>query len=511
MASRKDQLWSYQFMLQRVMSALVYRKTDAEKSPFKAAGAAVFAGIMIAVLALGATLAIAFFRSTFANNVDWTTGEVVVLEKETGTPYVVFPTDAQLEASPESSNISKADQRLYPVTNFASAALLAGTTETYEVNQGSLTGEEAEDGVGDVPQMGMPIGTEGLPPSLPDPEELLDGRWAVCTDPTAEADSEVPESVLYVGTQPDSSAELGSGEVLIFEDDGDVYLAGDSGYKHKITEPEATLSALTLQQQSRVPVAPAFAVALPEGAELQTPDISGAGETSSVEGAQVGEIYSSSGGDRTEYYVALSNGAAPVTEVQADLIMDEHGQSEPEQNNAVVQAAGPDSDHYHDFIPDPDDQTAERAMPAQITDVPDGWGDGVACAGFAGNDGTATVAVDVDVRSQGVSTQGVSESGSVYADRIVVPPGRGMLVGSGEAGDGAVSLITSTGQLYPIAEPTNNEADHQQIVAPVPARTALGFDEASPVAMPGHLMALLPVGPTMDPYAAMENAQVNIA
>ncbi|MGH8792815.1 MAG: type VII secretion protein EccB [Stackebrandtia sp.] len=507
MASRKDQLWSYQFMLQRVMSALVYRKTDADKSPFRAAGAAVFAGIMLAVLALGATVAIAFFKKSFSNNVDWTHGGIVILEKETGSPYVVFPSDEQIEAAVAAGNgdINESVKRVYPVANFTSAALLAGTTETQEVKQQSLTGEVPEDGIDAVPQMGMKIGIEDLPNSVPAPDKLLSARWAVCTDPEGGGGA---ESVLYVGARPSHNSGLESDQVLLFEDGEEVYVVGEGGYKHKVVEPDVVLSALGLQQQERVPVAPAFAAALQEGQELKAPEITGAGETSSIDGATVGEVYSSTGSGRAEYYVALSDGAAPITQVQAELIMDGLGQNEAEQNRAVGQAASPDSDHYHDYIPNPNNDLATRtAIPERISGVAEGWGGEVACAGFSDGDDAATVMMDVDVRSQGVSTEQASESGKIYADRIVVPPGKGMLVGTGNAGMGAVSLITGTGELFSLATMTGNEEQKYKIVATVPAKDALGYTDAKPVAMPANLISLVPTGPAMDPHAAMENAR----
>src|SRR5699024_3396388 len=139
MATRRDQLQSYQFLLQRVISALVYRKTDPAQSPFRRAGGAAFAGVMLSVLALAVTAAIGLFVDMFGSNTDWTEGNAIIVNKDDGSQYVVYPSDADLE-NDESGDLP--EQRLYPVLNYTSAALLAGTTETIYVNSADLISEE---------------------------------------------------------------------------------------------------------------------------------------------------------------------------------------------------------------------------------------------------------------------------------------------------------------------------------------------------------------------------------
>ena len=50
MATRRDQLQSYQFLTQRVISAFVMRETDPPQSPLRRGIGAVFAGVMVAVI-----------------------------------------------------------------------------------------------------------------------------------------------------------------------------------------------------------------------------------------------------------------------------------------------------------------------------------------------------------------------------------------------------------------------------------------------------------------------------
>src|SRR5215217_6301502 len=50
MPSRQDQLHSYQFSVQRVVSALVMRETDPAQAPFRRAAGATLASILLAVV-----------------------------------------------------------------------------------------------------------------------------------------------------------------------------------------------------------------------------------------------------------------------------------------------------------------------------------------------------------------------------------------------------------------------------------------------------------------------------
>ena len=52
MASRQDQLHSYQFAVQRVVSAVVMRDTDPAQSPFRRVAAATLVGALAAALGL---------------------------------------------------------------------------------------------------------------------------------------------------------------------------------------------------------------------------------------------------------------------------------------------------------------------------------------------------------------------------------------------------------------------------------------------------------------------------
>jgi hypothetical protein len=66
MPSRQDQLHSYQFMIQRVVAALVMRETDPNQAPFKRAMGATMVSLLISALAMGGVAAYALFTGSGA-------------------------------------------------------------------------------------------------------------------------------------------------------------------------------------------------------------------------------------------------------------------------------------------------------------------------------------------------------------------------------------------------------------------------------------------------------------
>ena len=109
-------------------------------------------------------------------NKAWQTGDVIVVEKETGTRFVYV------------------DGRLHPVTNYVSALLALGKKAgpracrasrwpTYRGGRGSVSPD--------------------APDALPDRGRLLTGGWTLCSEPAMDvAGAETSESVLMVGRPP---------------------------------------------------------------------------------------------------------------------------------------------------------------------------------------------------------------------------------------------------------------------------------------------------------------------
>src|SRR5882672_10289371 len=106
MASRSDQLQSHQFLLQRVVGALAMRDPDPVSSPTRRIGGALFASVMVAVLAVAAVGVYGVIRPAPGNG--WRTGDALVIEEETGARFVYRA------------------GVLHPVANYASALLILG-------------------------------------------------------------------------------------------------------------------------------------------------------------------------------------------------------------------------------------------------------------------------------------------------------------------------------------------------------------------------------------------------
>jgi type VII secretion protein EccB len=175
MATRRDQLQSYQFLTQRVISAFVMRETDPAQSPLRRGIGAVFAGIMITVL-VAAGFGV-YGILTKVGTTRWKADGSVVVEKESGASFVYF------------------GGVLHPTLNYASAMLAAGRTSpaVFRVSGESLAG---------VPR-GVMVGIPGAPNALPAPRHRLALPWTICAAPDpGSSDRGANVVTLAVGTAP---------------------------------------------------------------------------------------------------------------------------------------------------------------------------------------------------------------------------------------------------------------------------------------------------------------------
>ena len=106
MASRQDQLHSYQFAVQRVVAAMVAGDADPIRSPTRRLAGASLAGVLVGTLCLAAVAVYGVLAPGGATG--WHNQGAIVVEKETGARYVYL------------------DGALHPVLNYASALLIAG-------------------------------------------------------------------------------------------------------------------------------------------------------------------------------------------------------------------------------------------------------------------------------------------------------------------------------------------------------------------------------------------------
>src|SRR5689334_7347611 len=119
MPSRREQIQSHQYAMQRVVGAFVAGDAEPAQEPTRRLGGAAFAGLLVAAVALAGAGVFGLLRP--GGSTGWKHEDAVVIERETGTRYVYR------------------GGLLYPVANFSSAVLAVGRApEPVIVSRASL-------------------------------------------------------------------------------------------------------------------------------------------------------------------------------------------------------------------------------------------------------------------------------------------------------------------------------------------------------------------------------------
>ncbi|SSC23046.1 Type VII secretion system EccB, partial [Klenkia terrae] len=473
-ASRRDLFQSYQFLTQRVVSGLVLRESDPLQSPGRRMGGAAFGSVMVAVLVLAVVGVIGVINP--GGNTTWQSAGAVVVEEETGTRFVYLPDD-------------DGTMRLHQVANFASAALLTGSTEVVSVSSSSLDG---------VPR-GPRLGITGAPDALPAADDLLGAPWTLCAAPVSSASGEsTPSTALLVGGGTGGGRSLGE-DVLLVRDrgTGELQLVW-RGRHHLVVDEAAVLLALSLRDVPQVDVGSAWLSGLPAGRALEPEPVAGRGVPSAaVPGALVGQVGRVGDGESAQWYQVDLDRVVEITEVQARILLADpltaqqaYPGGEPTALTlSAVDVTGVDS------VELPEAEPADP--PAQVPTAADVAGsEETVCAGFddAGDPSGVLIGARVDTTG-GVAGPGATTGGTTLADLVVVPPGRGALVSaraSAEAPTGALFLVTDEGRAYPVPSPLE--------------AAALGYDASTAVPMPEQLVARIAPGPALSETAAAASA-----
>ncbi|MEU5910352.1 type VII secretion protein EccB [Micromonospora sp. NPDC047527] len=453
MPSRQDQLHSYQFSVQRAVAALVMRETDPAQSPFRRLAGAGLASVLVAAIGLGGSALYGLFAG---GGKGWRDPGAVIVEKESGARFVYR------------------DQRLHPVLNYASALLIVGADRSKTV----LVSRRSIDGV----PRGLPLGIADAPDSLPAPGRLATSPWTVCSTTPAGAGGDEPRSALLIGTEPGGGRPLGDDALLLRHPDGGLHLVWHQR-RYLVRDPNRVLAALATTSARAVPVAPALLNSLPAGVDLAPLALPGAGSPSTgVPGATIGQVYlvRNSGGGR-QHAVALDDGLAGITELQAGLLLARTGQGEPEPMTLGRFAALP-------TMPDlaPSGPTAPPPAPPRLAAA-----DAAVCARVGDDGGASEVRWGVHLPDLAAVPRTAPAGGAVLADHVVVEPGRGAVVEAAAApgaSGGAVSVVTDLGRRYVLAD--------REVLA------MLGYRDLRPVRLPAGLVSLVPAGATLDPAAA---------
>jgi ESX secretion system ATPase EccB len=451
MATRRDQLHSYQFMTQRVISALVMRETDPVRSPLRRGIGAMFGGLMVAVL-IGAGSGVYGILAK-SSSAAWRTDGSVVVERETGANFVF------------------AGGRLNPTLNLASAKLAAGRPhpQVYRVSAESLGG---------VPR-GVTIGIPGAPASLPDAGRQVGLPWTMC-----DVIGDPPRSVLQVGgPSPAGGASGDRGLVVQDASAGDRYLMWH-GLKYHIQDSRSTLPAL-FGAVSPLKVSTAFLNAVPSGTDIVAVPVGNRGAASAkVAGRRNGDVLVARTAGGLQYYLVLDDGLAPITSLQ-ETVLAARFPATP----SPVTAASVTQLPVASALPSNDAATRPPDAPPALASINAG---STLCA--TTTDATQPPALRLGGSpaslAGAIPTSGAAPTGRPLADAVLMAPGRIAVVRV--PGSGGYELITDLGIRYPV--PT---AD---------ALGLLGYATPAATAIPTDLVDLIPAGATLDPAAAIRPA-----
>ncbi|KAA5830564.1 type VII secretion protein EccB [Saccharopolyspora hirsuta] len=452
MWTQRDQIQAYRFLRRRLVSALVSADANHPVAPAKRVVLGTALGLAVALLVSAVFGIVGLLAPTRAEA--WRQGGQVLIEKETGTRFVLGE-----------------DGLLHPVLNYASARLLAGGdgTKTLTVPAKSLSGAPR----------GAAVGIAGAPDSLPQPERLLSGAWTTCTRVAPDRPSgEAPIATVLLGPGA-SGTEISEGRALLARlPSGERFLV-TGGQRYRL-DGESAVVALGYAGAQALLVAPAWLNTLPAGRDLspvEVPDAGALGVQVGSESRLVGQVLVSEVG---EYYLVQRNGLAVITETEADLVLGAPGNTAayPGERPHRIEVATADIGSVPRVPGGEDGYPMKRPDPV----APD------RTAAVCTTDGRITVSSDLPLRPD-EKVVPVGAPTPETANEIYVPGGAGAIVAE-ELTPGAVYLITDTGLKYPIPGEE--------------AVSALGYGNLPRRGAPASVLALFPTGTALDPARARQ-------
>jgi type VII secretion protein EccB len=448
MTSRRDQLQSYQFLNQRVISAFVMRETDPAQSPLRRGIGALFGGMMIAIL-IAAGFGI-YGILTKVGTDQWKTDGSVVVERESGASFVYLR------------------GRLNPALNFTSAKLAAGKPNptVYRIAAKALA---------KVPR-GVTVGIPNAPASLPGADQQIGLPWAMCL-----VAGENPSATLLVGTAGPTGADLGERGLLVSDGAGDTELVWH-GFKHKIQDAQTNLAAL-FGAVDPTTVSTAWLNALPAGADIAAVQVQNRGAASKqVDSFVNGQVLAVDVGvNGKQFYLVLDNGLLPITALQR-AVLNASFPAEPKNVPVTVVTGAPQ------LKPSGNAEAQPPETPPALATVAAGT---TACSvtRVAAKAPAITIGGAASGLSSAVPTAG-SSGGRALADAVGVPAGKFALVRV--PGSGGYQVVTDLGVRHAVPDGD--------------ALGRLGYAETSATEVPTALVNAIPAGVTLDPAAAVRPA-----
>lgn len=477
MWTERDQIQAYQFLRRRLVSALVTSDPNHPTSPHRR----LVMGTVLGTVATMLTAAGFGISGMMAPSPppDWQHTGLVIVDSDGGGRYVL-----------DNSGV------LYPVTNLASARLLANGVKTVSVTTALLRKSPR----------GATLGIADAPDMLPDPANVI-----AAPDPVAcsRATSDIPKATgpvaaLLLSHAGDGTASL-SGMVLL-PDNGALLVQTPKnehyvitgGLKYKIVGDNVMPALGDLQKAKVLPVAASWLSTLPSGRDLAltaVPDVGDTGPRVAGVKRKVGEVLTvkNTVSDTKQSYLVRSNGLEPIPQIEAELIKASPANTAANSGTEAAEQvkvsdvtavpllpAGDDAQGYPAGAPVPSSTLGDSTVVCET-------GDGTAPAQIA-----LSIAYPLPQGARTVPT-GAPQGGTV-ADEVYLPPGTAAIVTvhvaanaqnpNGSQQKAPVWLVTDTGTKYPLADDS--------------ARDALGYSRVAPATLPATALAMLPTGPSLD-------------
>lgn len=478
MQTRRDQVQAHQFVVSRLTTGLLRADPDDPETPTRRTNRGVVIGAVLGVLVCIGSLVYGFIRPGGATS--WRDGGTLIVEEGTGTRYLY-------------------DGKLRPVRNYASARLIVGAgLKTDTVSAASLAG---------TPHGGA-VGIEGAPDVVPSAAELNSAPWEVCagTRRTDAGDRAVTTSLGVDSDQPGTSVRADEAVLVHGEDSG--YFLIWHGNRFKLASGSATADALGYGAAEPLRVSAAWLDALPAGADLAPPSVSGQGDKGPVlDGKQtrVGQVFVvRTLGSAQQYYLLQRAGLTPISTTQAALALTGPGVREKAYGGSPPAEVHISSDALNgaqapkNAIGEPRTvQEAGAVVPASPPKVLAVGDDRSVCARIApnGDEGTEVSVVLADtaaITATAVEPAQAPVKACLAVDSISVRPSGGSLVRALSSAGASVGdttyLVTDTGMKYRLSSKG--------------AATALGYDLSAAQPLPSPLLGMLPTGPDLSPEAA---------
>jgi len=443
--TQKDHVHAYQFMMQRMTTALVVGDPSNTEMPTKRGRSGMAIGAVIALLVV---IGFGVFGLIVpGGNTAYKQKGAILVEKESGTRYVFV------------------QGRLMSTPNLASAMLVQGDqSKVVLISRASLAG---------LPH-GPRIGIEGAPDTVPRGGELLPGAWVLC--PAAVEGSNAPGMSVNMDERVQTTAVPQERYVPVRSADGKTFLLW-RGAKHLVPDVGA-LVVLGLASTTPPVVPDTMLGILPDGPALSAAVVPNAGRPGqAVAGrpTKIGDVFTHHPGNSTEQrYVLLDRGLSPLSATEFALLAANADNPPVEIDAASILTApfSPDNS-YLSRLPD---LVGQQQVDPKA---------GTPCLRQAG--------AGTDVSTTVVLATGTDRWPAVSQAGALVSPNRGLLVAELPIPAGQKIpnrfLITDRGKRYAIP-------DNESI-------QALGLGGVQPVPIRTEVLSTIPTGPVLSRTAVV--------